>query len=116
MTQAPTTEQIEKSNLFNFMNFVAKDGHDIQHYQDLYDFSVRLPQLFWKYLWDYGSFIQHSEHTSVLKQNGNILESTWFEGARFNFAENLLKYRDDRPAITAYDKFHIPSFIKKSWS
>ena len=100
----PTTEQIEKSNLFNFMNFVAKDGHDIQHYQDLYDFSVRLPQLFWKYLWDYGSFIQHSEHTSVLKQNGNILESTWFEGARFNFAENLLKYRDDRPAITAYDE------------
>ncbi len=101
---APSEQQIEQTNLYNFMKFVAKDGHKIDHYQDLYDFSVRLPQLFWKYLWDYGSFIQASEHTSVLQTNGDILGSKWFEGATFNFAQNLLKFRDDRPAITAYDE------------
>ncbi len=101
---APSEQQIEQTNLYNFMKFVAKDGHKIDHYQDLYDFSVRLPQLFWKYLWEYGSFIQATEHSSILKSNGDILGAKWFEGANFNFAQNLLKYRDDRPAITAYDE------------
>lgn len=100
----PTVEQIKSSNLYDFMAFVAKDGHNIKHYNDLYEFSVRLPQLFWKYLWEYGSFIQHTEHKSVLSENGNILEAKWFDGAKFNFAQNLLKFRDDRPAITAYDE------------
>lgn len=86
------------------MQFVAKDGHKIDHYQDLYDFSVRLPQLFWKYLWEYGSFIQHKEHSSVLGGQTNILGARWFDGAKFNFAQNLLKFRDDRPAITSYDE------------
>lgn len=100
----PSQQRIEQSNLQSFMKFVAKDGHKIEHYQDLYNFSVRLPQLFWKYLWEYASFIQQTEHSSVLSKQSNILEAKWFEGAKFNFAQNLLKFRDDRPAITAYDE------------
>jgi acetoacetyl-CoA synthetase len=101
---APTAQQVSKTNLVSFMQYVAKDGHKIEHYQDLYDFSIRLPQLFWKYLWDYGSFIQYQDHSCVLKNGEGMLDAKWFDDATFNFAQNLLKHQDDRPAITAYDE------------
>lgn len=100
----PTLKQISNSNLYEFITFLAKDGHQIEDYQDLYEFSIRLPQLFWKYLWDFGSFIQHQNHSSVLSNGESMLEAQWFSGAKFNFAQNLLKYRDDRPAVTAYNE------------
>ncbi|MDZ7684488.1 MAG: acetoacetate--CoA ligase [Gammaproteobacteria bacterium] len=31
-------------------------------------------------------------------------ETTWFSGSRLNFAENLLRYRDDRPALIFRDE------------
>jgi acetoacetyl-CoA synthetase len=102
---APTVEQVNNSNMHRFIEFVAKDGHKINHYQDLYEFSVRLPQLFWKYIWDFASFIQQQDHTSVLTNNDSMLNAQWFNGAQFNFAQNLLKYRDDRPAITSYNEY-----------
>jgi acetoacetyl-CoA synthetase len=101
---APTAEQISNSNLQRFIVFVAKDGHHIENYQDLYEFSIRLPQLFWKYLWNFGSFIQHQNYSSVLINGESMMNAQWFSGARFNFAQNLLKFRDDRPAITSYNE------------
>jgi len=101
---APSQEQIESSNLTRFMAFMNKDGHNLNNYPELYDFSIRLPHLFWKYLWEYGSFVASEEPRSILKNPDQMPGSIWFDGARFNFAQNLLKYRDDRPAIVAYDE------------
>ena len=100
----PTQQQIDTASLTRFMAFIAKDGHKLSHYHDLYAFSVRLPHLFWKYLWEYGSFTEHTPYRSVLSHADKMLEATWFEGLTFNFAENLLKFRDERVAITAYDE------------
>lgn len=100
----PSPSRITDANMTQFMKFVAKDGHKLTHYQDLYDFSIRLPHLFWKYVWEYGSFIEHSPVEQVLKNKERMPGAQWFTGTTLNFAENLLKFRDDRPAITAYDE------------
>ncbi len=101
---SPSQTRIEESNLFSFMQYVAIDGHAVNSYGELYDFSVRLPQLFWKYLWQYGSFVQHQEHRCVLEDGHKMPGAKWFPEARLNFAQNLLKFRDDRQAIVAYDE------------
>lgn len=101
---APSQARIDNSNMKRFMAFVAKDGHDIEAYQDLHDFSVRLPHLFWKYLWEFSSMVQHAPHRCVLEHGDKMPGAKWFPGARLNFAENLLRFRDDRPAISAYDE------------
>jgi acetoacetyl-CoA synthetase len=100
----PSQQRIDEANITQFMQFIAKDGHKLNHYQDLYDFSIRLPQLFWKYVWDYGSFVEHSPINNVLENGDQMPGAKWFTGTALNFAENLLKFRDDRPAITAYDE------------
>lgn len=101
---SPSPSRIEQSNMKALMNFISEDGHKVQDYQALHDFSVRLPQLFWKYVWEFGSFIQYTPHTSVLEHGDKMPGAKWFNGATLNFAQNLLKHRDDSLAIVAYDE------------
>lgn len=101
---SPSATRIEQSNMKALMNYIAQDGHNVEHYQQLHDFSTRLPQLFWKYLWEYGSFIEHTPYKKVLSHGDQMPGAKWFEGAQFNFAENLLKFRHDKTAIVAYDE------------
>lgn len=101
---APSEQRIKQSQIMAFMNFMNQDGHQLNSYPELYDFSIRLPHLFWKYLWDFGSFTASAEPKQILKNGEQMPGAIWFEGAKLNFAQNLLKYRDDRPAIVAYDE------------
>lgn len=101
---APSQQRIDDSNMQSLMTFIEKDGHKMDHYQDLYDFSVRLPHLFWKYVWDFGSFVQTEPQSSVLTNPKKMPGAKWFDGAKMNFAQNLLKFRHDETAICAYDE------------
>lgn len=87
-----------------FAQFIAQDGHNVHDYQALHDFSVRLPQLFWKYVWDYGSFIEHAPYEKVMEAGQTMSKTKWFTHTKINFAENLLKFRHDKSAIIAYDE------------
>lgn len=100
----PSEQRISSSNLFSFIAFLKKDGHKLDDYQDLYDFSVKHPELFWKYLWEYGSFVSHKPYSQVLENSDKMPGAKWFVGSEINFAENLLRFRDDRTAIVSYDE------------
>lgn len=50
------------------------------------------------------------------KTGPGILDCEWFPGVRFNFAENILRIRDDSAAIIYAGKFfclHIIYLIKQ---
>ena len=102
---SPSSTRIQQSNMQKLMDFIAKDGHQISNYQELYDFSVRLPKLFWNYVWEFGSFVQHQPHTSVLENSHKMPGAQWFPGAKLNFAQNLMKFRDDSTAIVSYNEY-----------
>ncbi|HKS05961.1 MAG TPA: acetoacetate--CoA ligase [Gemmatimonadaceae bacterium] len=74
-------------------------------YADWHSWSVREPELFWSALWEFGGVIGEGRVESVLraKKPMDPWDShdgpRWFEGARLNFAENLLRRRDDAPAL-----------------
>ncbi len=95
----PTADQIRSSNMTEFMNFVnTKFGHRFVSYDELYHWSVDNVEQFWETVWDHSEIIHSQKYESVLSGDG-MFKSKWFEGAKLNYSENLLKYRDDKRAI-----------------
>jgi acetoacetyl-CoA synthetase len=50
-------------------------------------------------MWEYAEIISSKKFESVVDDLGKFPGAKWFSGARLNFAENLLKFRDERTAF-----------------
>ncbi|UHQ57143.1 acetoacetate--CoA ligase [Microbulbifer sp. YPW16] len=70
----------------------------LEDYHALHQWSVDHREEFWKLLWDETGVIA-SERGDTVLENDEMPGARWFPGARLNFAENLLRYRDDRTAL-----------------
>ena len=46
----------------------------------------------------------HTEAQEILSPYQDMLEARWFQGAQLNFAENLLKRKDQHPALLSIDE------------
>jgi len=87
------------SNIANYISYVnEKYNKSITDYDDLYNWSVHEIENFWESFFLF-SKIKSSKYKSVLTNPDSMLDSYWFDGAKLNFAENLLKYRDNKIAI-----------------
>ncbi len=97
----PGSDRIERSNLCRFMRFVRENtgNEDIRRYAPLYDFSVRQPERFWPLVWEFCGIRAHGEHEPVVEGRDRMPGARWFPNVTLNFAQNLLRYRDDRLAI-----------------
>ena len=82
---------MEKINVENNIN--------ITEYKQLYNWSVSNPEKFWEVVWQYTDIIYSKPFNSIVDDITKMPGAEWFPGARLNFAENLLKYKDDRAAI-----------------
>jgi acetoacetyl-CoA synthetase len=72
----------------------------IGNYPALHKWSVENMSLFWKSVWSFVDIISSSTYREVVDENIGMHEiPTWFEGAKLNFAQNLLRMRDERVAI-----------------
>ncbi len=67
-------------------------------YAALHRWSIDYPESFWLAIWEYCG-VQGTHSDEVLRHADQFPGAKWFPGARLNFAENLLRYRDDRPAL-----------------
>lgn len=97
----PGVERIERANLSRFMRFVREStgNDDIRRHAPLYDFSVRHPEKFWPLVWEFCGIRAHGEHAPVLIDREKMSGARWFPNVTLNFAQNLLRYKDDRCAI-----------------
>jgi len=96
----PTEAQIQQSNMFRYMQFVnQRYGHAFETYPELYQWSVDAIPDFWASIWDFMEIRASRGYDQVVDDPAKMPGARWFPGARLNFAENLLRYRDDRPAI-----------------
>lgn len=96
----PTAEQIKNSQITRFINFLAnKSVTDLNNSDELYDWSIKYPEQFWSQFWEF-SEIKSSKKWDVVLENGHdMLNARWFVGSKLNYAENLLRRRDDELAI-----------------
>jgi acetoacetyl-CoA synthetase len=71
---------------------------DLNNYQALHQWSTEHSETFWSDLWDYAGIIG-DKGNRVLEHPERMPGARWFPDARLNFAQNLLRYRDQRPAV-----------------
>ena len=96
----PSEERVKETNLRRFMDAVnEKFQMNIKDYPALYQWSIDNIQDFWATLWDFTDIIHSSPYDEVVDDLSKMPGATWFRGAQLNFAENLLRYRDDGTAL-----------------
>jgi acetoacetyl-CoA synthetase len=97
---APSNERKHDANITRFMEMVnARHGLNLDSYADLYRWSVENIPDFWAAMWDFGGIVASRTPDKVVADLSAFPGADWFPDARLNFAENLLRYRDDHVAF-----------------
>jgi len=97
----PSEERMKSTEMYHFMQHVnQRYGKHFAAYDDLYQWSIEDSSAFWATLWDYGDVIHSQPYEQVVDDVHRMPGAEWFAGANLNFAENLLRYRDDHIALS----------------
>ncbi len=104
----PTEAQVRGANLTRFIAQVETDwGVPIGSYEALYQFSVGDPERFWTSVRTFARITAQSWGDQVVEDPGRMPGARWFPEARLNFAENLLRRRDDADAIVFWGEDRV---------
>ena len=107
----PAPDRVARANLTRF-TARYRPGAD---YAALWRWSVEDPEAFWPAVWEFTGVIAEPRPGGppwdrVLAGNGRMQPPgspggpRWFEGARLNFAENLLRHDDGREALVFWNE------------
>lgn len=98
----PSPERIERANINRFVRYVREQtgNEDMRRYAPLYDFSIRHPERFWSLVWEFCGIRASGTFHEVLVDADRLPGARWFPGIRLNFAQNLLRFRDERCALS----------------
>jgi acetoacetyl-CoA synthetase len=67
----------------------------INDYAGLYQWSITDSVAFWKTLWEFVDVIAEQKAHHILTHSEKMPGARWFSGAKLNYAENLLRNRDE---------------------
>ena len=102
MTQAlwsPGNRRTQEANISRFMRLIRRERDPgVVDYESLYRFSIDSPKAFWRAIWEFAGVIGSAGPRTV-ENFDRMPGASWFPDASLNFAENLLRYRDDREAL-----------------
>lgn len=103
----PSEERVKNSNMYRFISFVNKrHQQNITDYDGLYAWSISQLAAFQAAVWDFVGIKASKRYDEVLDDESKMPGAKWFSGARLNFAENLLRYRDDAVALVFKGEDH----------
>ncbi len=100
----PSEDRVGAANLTAFIHEVGAAVPSVTDYPSLYQWSVDEPAAFWRAMWHYGGIVASEPPEVTLQPAETMLGARWFPEARLNFAENLLRYRDDRAAVVFWNE------------
>lgn len=104
---SPDSAAVSNTLLAKFMDEL--DG-DFADYDELWRWSVDNRAEFWSKIWDFGGVVGDKGERAML-DTGKIQEDKFFPDAKLNFAENLLRRRDDDKAIIFRDEKAIERIL-----
>jgi acetoacetyl-CoA synthetase len=115
----PDPAHIARANLTAFIKHIKEKrpagAEQVYDFPSLYRWSVARPDAFWPEVWRFCGVIadglpgpdpwdQVVVGLDRMAPPDPELGPRWFAGARLNFAENLLRYRDDRAALVSWNE------------
>ena len=96
----PSPERIEQTNVTSLINKINADWDvSITNSEHLHQFSVTEMEKFWRSLIEYAELNGETWTGPELVDRNKLPGAKWFPEARFNYAENILKRRDDADAF-----------------
>ena len=96
----PSGERKSRANITRFIGVVNEEyGLEIDSYTQLWNWSIENIPDFWATMWEFGEIKASRGYDEVVNDLIKFPGAKWFSGARLNFAENLLRYRDDQIAF-----------------
>ncbi len=102
---SPSKQQINSAILSEFIATVnSHAGNNIKDYQSLWQWSIDESETFWDLTWDFCGVIGDKGKRILDDNGGSMLGAKFFPDASINYAENLLKNRDDGVAIIFRDE------------
>jgi acetoacetyl-CoA synthetase len=103
----PSLERVERSNLRAWMDTLRLRHPDVgRDFPSFHRWSVEHLETFWGEAWRDAEVDVSRPHRAVLTDRAmppvrEAPNEVWFPGARFNFAQHLLRHRDGRVALVA---------------
>jgi acetoacetyl-CoA synthetase len=96
----PSKERIARSNVTAFIKLINKRWQaGVSDSFALYEWSISQPEQFWLSVWDFCGVIAQSRGDRVLVDGHKMPGAQWFPDAKLNYAQNLLRRRDDETAM-----------------
>ena len=115
----PDPDHVARANLTAFIKHIQQQtppgAGDVTDFPSLYRWSVDRPDAFWPEVWRFTGVIADERPgrnpwdqviigLERMAPPDPELGPRWFPGARLNFAENLLRYSDDHPALVFWNE------------
>ncbi|WP_223435690.1 MULTISPECIES: acetoacetate--CoA ligase [unclassified Pseudomonas] len=98
----PDAKRIAKTRMDAFRRSINQRHHlDIADYAALHQWSIDQRVDFWQAIVDFFDIRFHTQPDAVLIEGDHMPSAQWFPGATLNFAEHLLRRRDDAVAVIA---------------
>lgn len=92
----PRSEQVISSQMTAFQGVVEeKTGTTFSDYQALWEWSISEPAQFWTSIWEFCEVRASALWDTALENPESMRTAKWFQGARLNYAENLLERGPD---------------------
>ena len=103
----PSEKQIADANMSGFMQRAARyTGRQMNSYEDLWRWSVDDIEGFWSLMWSYGSVLG-DRSAAVVVDAERMPGARWFPKARLNYAQNLLRRRDEMDALVFWGEERV---------
>jgi acetoacetyl-CoA synthetase len=115
----PGPDRIQRANLTAFLEHIHRvrpmGSDQVTDYPSLYRWSVKHAEAFWPEVWRFCGVVADERPTGPpwedvvigldrMAPPDPVLGPRWFPGARLNFAENLLRFEDERPAVVFWNE------------
>lgn len=99
---APGPARVAGTNLTAYIEWLRVHGAgQFPDYAALHAWSISNREAFWSSIWDFCGVVG-TKGTIVVADGDRMPGAEFFPEARLNFAENLLRRRDDSPAVVAF--------------
>ncbi|MGC8716070.1 MAG: acetoacetate--CoA ligase [Thermoplasmata archaeon] len=96
----PSSDLKDSSNIMKYIEFLNnKHKKNFKNYRDLYNWSIDNIPNFWESVWEFTGIIYTKKFERVIDDIERFPGARWFQGAELNYAQNILRYRDEKVAI-----------------
>ena len=108
----PSQKQIDRSQMAKFIKYVNLSHHlSLKNYDDLYSWSIQDIPSFWETVWKFCEVKYSTPYSEIVDDTSKMPGAKWFTGSQLNYAENLLRFKDSKPAIIFKGENQNPSIL-----